>query len=174
MLEVQILPDFWQGWLLGLVSAAIVAGIGGIMTLFLQSRQHRMEAYQKRMDRIRSALYKLQPKLAGAKGSYRKTDVPLIYSAVQQAYLAFEKEIMYMGLLPELSTVSPTLVEALKRFYVAFFRWQAAFEKMEKDQHKEPKAYFEELREAVVRDSEIKKLIQELAPMVNTWLVEHP
>jgi len=175
LLELQILSEFWLGWLLGLVSALIVAGIGGVITLFLQSRQHRMEAYQKRRDRIRSALYKLQPKLANAKGSYViMTDVPSIYSAVQQAYLTFEKEIMYMGLLPELNEVSPILSEALRRFYARFFGLQITFEKMGKDERKEPRAYFDELREAVVGDGEIKKSIDELVPMVNSWLVEHP
>jgi len=34
--------------------------------------------------------------------------------------------------------------------------------------------YFDESRENVATDSEIKRLIEELVPMVNEWLEKHP
>ena len=171
MLDVQILSDFWIG-----LAGLIVAVSGIILTAVLRLYDYRNQSLQRRIDRIGDAIRKLQPTLEFARASYQvhQTNVPSLYSAVQQVSDTFREEIMYKGLQPDLKKVSPTMNERLKKLYVRFYNMYLAFQEKVRNDPKNQNPYFDELRENVVNDTEIKRLIEELTPMVNEWLEKHP
>lgn len=165
------MSDFWIGF-----AGLVVAICSIILTVALRLYDYRKQGSQRRIDRIGNALRKLLPKLLFAMSSYQveHTSVPFVYSAIQQVSDTFREEIMFKGLQVDLKKMSPTINEKMRKLYVRFTNMYTEYLQKASADPKNKSAYFDESRENVATDSEIKRLIEELVPMVNEWLEKHP
>jgi len=99
-----------------------------------------------------------------------------LYSEVRQVCETFRKEIMNKGLEVDLTMASdpPIMNVKFRELYSRFNNLSTAcLRKMNADP-KNANAYFEESKQSVFKDNEIKRLIEDLSGTVNKWLERNP
>jgi hypothetical protein len=113
--------------------------------------------------------------LSHAKASYQEQqiNVPPLYGQIVQVRGTYGK-VMSEGFEVDLKKDAPDILRNLKALDDRYTDMYKAYEKKSHDPDFDQNAEFDRLRENVVKDSEIKKLIEELVPMVNDWLAKHP
>lgn len=153
----------------------IVAVCSIILTVTLRLYDYHKQGSQRRIDRIGNALRQLQPLLSLAKASYQEqqTNVPALYSLIAQICKIYG-EAMSKGLEVDLKKEASDIFKDLKVLDGRYTDMYRAYIKKSYDPDFEQNAEFDMLRGNVVNDSEIKRLIKELLPMVDKWLEKHP
>jgi len=168
--------------LIGLVGL-VVAICSIVLTVALRFYDYRKQGSQRRIDRIGNALRKLSPKLLDAKVRHemRPEDELMseqlvigFHSAVEQICKMFREEIMSKGLYVDMKKESPAIFDKLTELCVRQNNMDSTYLRKSCTEPKNKNLYYDELRRNVFKDTEIKRLIEELVPMVDEWLAKHP
>jgi len=168
----------WANYILTVViSAGIGTIFGALATHLLESRKHKQELEQARVNRILQPLRGVESRLLNLKAMYEMYNYPQFCSDLEQVSRIIKNDILEGGLGWDIVKESKSLMENLLKLIVRYLEAKAIHQWRESQIKQDDIDSINRLLNAyqiqLFNDEQIKNLVRQLTDELGNWLREH-